>query len=121
MTVSPSGVDHVALNVSDVPAAIEFYTKVLGLEIDATRPDFGIAGAWLNAGSQQVHLIELPVPPKMGQHLALLYDDLTTVVAALQAQGVEVADPSPSGPNRFQTFVTDPSGNDVELHQRQRP
>jgi glyoxylase I family protein len=121
MTVTPTGVDHVALNVSDVPAAIDFYTNVLGLEIDATRPDFGIAGAWLNAGGQQVHLIELPVPPKMGQHLALLYEDLDAVVAALRAQGVELADPSVSGADRRQTFVTDPSGNDVELHQRPRP
>ena len=121
MTVTPTGVDHVALNVSDVPAAVDFYTNVLGLEIDATRPDFGIAGAWLNAGGQQVHLIELPVPPKMGQHLALLYDDLDAVVAALRAQGLELADPSVSGANRLQTFLTDPSGNDVELHQRPRP
>jgi catechol 2,3-dioxygenase-like lactoylglutathione lyase family enzyme len=31
MTLAPTGLDHVALNVPDVPAAIEFYTKVLGL------------------------------------------------------------------------------------------
>ena len=121
MTVTPIGVDHVAVNVSDVSAAIDFYTNVLGLEIDATRPDFGIAGAWLDAGGQQVHLIELPVPPKMGQHFALLYDDLTAVVAALREKGVEVRDPSPSGPHRLQTFVSDPWGNDVELHQHLRP
>jgi glyoxylase I family protein len=121
MTVRPTGVDHVALNVPDVPAAIDFYTNVLGLEIDPERPDFGIAGDWLNAGGQQVHLIELPVPPKMGQHCALLYDDLTAVVAALREKGVEVSDPSPSGPNRYQAFVTDPWGNDVELHQHPRP
>jgi glyoxylase I family protein len=121
MTVTPTGVDHVALNVSDVPAAIDFYTNILGLEIDRERPDFGIAGAWLHAGGQQVHLIELPGPPKLGQHFALLYDDLNAVVAALRAQGVEVTDPSPSGPNRHQAFVTDPSGNDVELHQHPRP
>ena len=121
MTVTPIGVDHVALNVPDVPAAIDFYTNLLGLEIDPARPDFGIAGAWLNAGGQQVHLIELPAPPKLGQHFALLYDDLAAVVAALRAQGVEVTDPSPSGPNRLQAFVTDPWGNDIELHQHPRP
>jgi len=53
MTVTPIGVDHVALNVSDVPAAIDFYTNVLGLQIDASRPDFGIAGAWLDAGASR--------------------------------------------------------------------
>jgi hypothetical protein len=54
----------------------------------------------------------------MGQHFALLYDDLTAVVAALRARGLTVRDPTLSGPQRFQTFVTDPWGNDVELHQR---
>jgi glyoxylase I family protein len=121
MTVTPTGVDHVALNVPDVPAAIDFPINVLGLEMDPERPDFGIAGAWLNAGGQQVHLIEPPAPPKMGQHFALLYDDLNAVVAALREQGVEVTDPSPSGPNQHQAFVTDPWGNDVKLHQHPRP
>jgi glyoxylase I family protein len=120
VTVIPTGLDHVALNVPDVPAAIDFYTNVLGLVQDPGRPDFGIAGAWLNAGAQQVHLIELAAPPKMGQHFALLYDDLGAVVAALRAQGVEVSDPAPSGPNRQQAFVTDPWGNDIELHQHPR-
>ena len=30
MTVTPLGVDHVSINVPDVPAAIDFYTNVLG-------------------------------------------------------------------------------------------
>ena len=121
MTVTPTGVDHVALNVPDVVAAIDFYTNVLGLVQDTERPDFGIPGAWLNAGRQQVHLIELPAPPKLGQHFALLYDDLPAVVAALRAKGVEVTDPTPSGPNRHQAFTSDPWGNDIELHQHPRP
>ena len=120
MTVTPIGVDHVAVNVSDVPAAIDFYTNVLGLKIDVSRPDFGIAGAWLDAGGQQVHLIELPVPPKMGQHLALLYDDLNAVVEELRAQGLKVTDPVSSGPNRHQAFLSDPWGNGIELHHHPR-
>jgi glyoxylase I family protein len=120
MTVIPSGLDHVALNVPDVPAAIEFYTSVLGLVQNFERPDFGFAGAWLDAGGQQVHLIELPAPPNMGQHFALLYDDLNAVVAALREQGLEVTDPVPSGPGRHQAFVTDPWGNRIELHQHPR-
>ena len=63
-TVAPTGVDHVALNVPDVPGAIAFYTEKLGLTQNFTRPDFGFAGAWLDtANGQQVHLIELPAPP----------------------------------------------------------
>jgi glyoxylase I family protein len=117
MTVIPTGLDHVALNVPDVPAAIDFYTTVLGLVQNFERPDFGFAGAWLDAGKQQVHLIALPAPPNMGQHFALLYEDLGQVVAALRAQGLEVTDPVPSGPGRHQSFMTDPWGNRIELQQ----
>jgi glyoxylase I family protein len=117
MTPAPRGIDHVALNVPDVPAALAFYTDVLGLTQRDDRPDFGIAGAWLNAGDQQVHLIELPPPTNMGQHFALLFDDLDDVVAGLRAQGHTVSDPASSSPGRHQAFVTDPWGNTIELHQ----
>jgi glyoxylase I family protein len=120
MTVTPTGLDHVALNVPDVPAAIEFYTKVLGLTQNFERPDFGFNGAWLDAGSQQVHLIELPAPPNMGQHFALLFDDISSVVDELRALGLKVTDPVASGPNRHQAFVSDPWGNGIELHQHPR-
>lgn len=111
-----TGLHHVSINVSDVEAAIRFYTEVLGLSLRGDRPDFGFGGAWLDAGSQQVHLIEGEVPPGLGQHLALQVDDLDAAVAELRARAVEVRDPSPVGSGR-QTFVTDPSGNLVELHQ----
>jgi catechol 2,3-dioxygenase-like lactoylglutathione lyase family enzyme len=120
MTLTPTGLDHVALNVPDVPAAVEFYTKVLGLVQNFERPDFGFPGAWLDVGGQQVHLIELPAPPNMGQHFALLYDDITAVVNELRAHGLEVTDPVPSGSHRRQAFVSDPWGNGIELHQHPR-
>ena len=114
---APRGIDHVALNVGDVPAAIGFYTGVLGLSLRDDRPDFGIAGAWLDAGDQQVHLIELPAPTSMGQHFALLYDDLGALVADLRSQGLTVSDPSAGSPGRLQAFMNDQWGNTIELHQ----
>jgi glyoxylase I family protein len=118
VTVTPNGVDHVAINVPDVPAAVTFYTEVLGLTPNHERPDFGFPGAWLDAGAsgQQIHLIELPAAPNVGQHFALLYDDLDAVVAELREKGFEVSDPKPSGPGRHQAFVSDPWGNGIELH-----
>jgi glyoxylase I family protein len=120
VTLKPHGVDHVAINVPDVPGAITFYTEVLGLTQNFDRPDFGFAGAWLDAGEQQVHLIELPIAPNVGQHFALLYDDLPAVVKELRAQGYEVSDPAPTSPGRTQAFVNDPWGNAIELHQHSR-
>ena len=58
----PDGLHHVSINVSDVGAARDFYTRVLGLTERADRPDFSFDGAWLDAGNQQVHLIEAEVP-----------------------------------------------------------
>jgi catechol 2,3-dioxygenase-like lactoylglutathione lyase family enzyme len=114
--VRPLAVHHVSINVADVDAASRFYTDVLGLAPRGDRPDFPFGGAWLDAGGQQVHLIEAPPPAGLGQHFALLVGDLDATVAELRGRGVEVSDPAPVGTSR-QAFVTDPSGNLVELHQ----
>ena len=118
--VQPVGVDHVAINVPDVPGAIEFYTETMGLVQNHTRPDFGFPGAWLDtAGGQQVHLIEAEVPKNVGQHFALVFDDLGTAVTELRARGLKVSDPVPVGTTgRKQAFTTDPYGNGIELHSR---
>ncbi|HMU81179.1 MAG TPA: VOC family protein [Microthrixaceae bacterium] len=114
--MEPIGVHHVAVNVTDVEAAVEFYTAVLGGRVRDDRPDLGIGGAWIDLGEAQVHLVELPVPPSMGQHFAVRVDDLDAAVVELRAGGYDVADPSQVGAG-LQTFLTDPSGNTVELHQ----
>ncbi len=110
------GVHHVSLNVTDVPAALAFYVDRLGLVVRADRPDFGFGGAWLDAGGQQVHLIEAPVPDDRGQHVALHVADLDATIERLRVAGVTVSDASPVGTGR-QAFAHDPSGNLVELHE----
>ena len=111
-----AGLHHVSINVDDVPAARDFYVRVLGLTERPDRPAFSFDGAWLDAGDQQVHLIEADVPPAMGQHFALAVTDLDAAVAELRALGVPVTDPEPVGLGR-QAFVTDPAGNRVELQE----
>src|SRR6202035_65108 len=107
---------HVSLNVRDVPAALDFYTRVRGLTERADRPDFSFGGAWLDAGSQQVHLIEADVPPSLGQHFALAVTGLDGVVAELRGRGVPVTDPVPVGTAR-QSSLSDPAGNRIELQE----
>jgi catechol 2,3-dioxygenase-like lactoylglutathione lyase family enzyme len=112
----PLALHHVSLNVDDVDAALDFYTGVLGLAARTDRPAFAFGGAWLDAGGQQVHLIEGRPPTALGQHFALLVDDLDATVAELRGRGIEVSDPGPVGTS-LQAFLSDPSGNLVELHQ----
>ena len=114
--MKPLGVHHVSVNVSDPERSIAFYTDVLGGSVRADRPDFGIGGAWIDVGSTQVHLIESEVPPNMGQHFAILVDDIDSVVRELRGKGLAVEDAGIVGPDR-QTFIDDPDGNVIELHQ----
>jgi len=114
--MQPVGLHHVSINVPDVPAALAFYVDVLGLVERPDRPDFPFGGAWLDAGGQQIHLIEASPPPNVGQHLALQVADVDAAVADLRALGVEVTDPKRVGTGR-QSFLVDPAGNGVELNQ----
>ena len=116
--MQPLGVHHVSVNVADVDTALDFYVGALGFRQRRDRPDFGIGGAWLDVGSQQVHLVEGVVPEACGQHFAIWVGDLDEVVGELRGRGLAVSDPMSvgAGPNR-QAFVNDPFGNTVELHQ----
>lgn len=114
--MEPLGVHHVSVNVSDAAASLAFYTGVLGGTERADRPDFGFGGAWIDLGGQQVHLIEAPAPPNLGQHFAIRVADLAATVAELRDRGIEVTDPSPVATS-LQAFLEDPDGNVVELHQ----
>jgi catechol 2,3-dioxygenase-like lactoylglutathione lyase family enzyme len=114
--MKPMAVHHVSINVSDVDAALAFYTDVLGCAVRGDRPDFGFGGAWLDVGGQQVHLIEGDPPPARGQHFAVQVVDIAGVVAELRSQGITVSDPVPVG-RSLQAFLEDPSGNAIELHE----
>jgi glyoxylase I family protein len=114
--VQPLAVHHVSVNVSSTAESVAFYTDVLGGQVRDDRPDFGFGGAWIDLGETQVHLIEGAVPPNLGQHFAILVADLDAVVDELRAKGFEVGAPVVVGPDR-QTFIDDPDGNVVELHQ----
>jgi glyoxylase I family protein len=114
--MKPLAIHHVSLNVPNVDEALDFYIGVLGGTKRDDRPDFGISGAWIDVGTQQVHLIEAPAPPSLGQHFAVQVGDIDAVVDELRTKGLKVGDPISVGRNR-QTFVDDPAGNVVEIHQ----
>ncbi len=115
---------HVSLLVRDTARALDFYTQILDLEPDSSRPDLGFPGAWLKLGEQQLHLLELPNPdpaegrPEHGgrdRHVALAVDDLGAIRQRLEAAGIPF---SLSRSGRAALFCRDPDGNAWELIQQ---
>ena len=112
------GIHHVSINVSDVTAAVEFYTQVLGLE-ELERPELGFPGAWLRAGEQEVHLLGIDSgTPLKEQHFAFAVEDIAGVRARLDAAGIKCSKPFEIPGVCLQTFTHDPSGNMLEFNQR---
>ena len=112
---------HYSLDVSDIEVSRRFYGDLLGLdEID--RPDFGIPGAWYQAGAVQLHLIEIPEGTDVGTrpgsltplaaHIAFEIDNYERVEAELEKAGIDV---QALGPRAGQIFVRDPDGNTIEF------
>jgi glyoxylase I family protein len=112
---------HAGLLVKDTARSLAFYQGVLGMEMDAARPDLGYPGAWLRVGRQQIHLLELPNPdaatgrPAHGgrdRHIALAVAGIDELQRALDAAGI-VYTLSKSG--RKALFCRDPDGNALEF------
>jgi glyoxylase I family protein len=110
--------------VRDIEQALTFYTGLLGLEKDSSRPDLGYPGAWLNAGNGQIHLMELPNPdpvtgrPQHGgrdRHLALEITSLSVLQSALEQAEIDFT-LSKSG--RKALFCRDYDGNALEFIEK---
>jgi len=114
--MKPAGIHHVAICVRDSEEALVFYRDVLGLAV-LPRPDFGFGGYWLDAGGQQVHLMQSEEARPRGDHCAIRVDDLDAAVNDIRAHGVTV-NPIDHMPGAgHQAFLHDPSGNFIELNQ----
>ena len=112
---------HVSLIVADTNRSLGFYRDLLGLLVDALRPDLGYPGAWLWLGGQQLHLLELPNPdategrPAHGgrdRHVAMGVPDLDELAERLSQAGIAY---SLSRSGRRALFCRDPDANALEF------
>ena len=117
-----AGYSHGAVMVDDLDAAITFYCEVLGFEPIPRPTEFG-PGAWLQAGTAQVHLgvVDTMVAPAGFPHLALLVpgDRWDATMTAIADAGIEFFI-GPSAREDFgrpvrAAFIRDPAGNAIEL------
>ena len=110
--------------VDDMDRAVAFYCAALGFE-EELRP--APAFAMLYRGDLRL-LLSLPgelhalpdgtLPAPGGfNRISLRVADLSSAVAALRAQGVNLAAPITAGPTVSTVLVRDPAGNLVELFE----
>jgi len=99
------GVNHIALEVGDLEAALEFYGAVFEFELRGRVPGM----AFLDMGDQFIALSEgRSKVPDADRHFGLVVDDIEVARAALAAAGAELL----SG--RGLDF-RDPWGNHVQV------
>jgi lactoylglutathione lyase len=100
------GINHVALEVEDVDAALEWYGRFFDFEL---RGRVGASMAFVDMGDQFIALSAgRRQPPDEARHFGLVVDDKEGARVALQAAGVQVPD---AGSLDF----LDPWGNHVQV------
>src|SRR3954453_10120796 len=99
------GFNHIALEVGDLDAALEFYGRILAFELRGRHRGM----AFIDAGDQFIALAEgRRQAPDEDRHFGLVVDDKDAVRATLEAAGVEV--PAGCGLD-----FLDPWGNRVQI------
>ena len=100
------GINHVALEVDDVDAALSWYGQFFAFEL---RGRHGARMAFIDMGDQFIALAAGRTQPKDGaRHFGLVVDDKEQVRTALREAGIDV---QPSGSLNFR----DPWGNNVQV------
>lgn len=117
------GIDHLVLCVRDVPATLQFYQEVLGLEAREERP-----GKWsLHFGANKISIQDAATAPAIaektvpgsGNFCLLTNTPVSEVATRLNAAGVTIVD----GPAErigavgmiMSVYFRDPDGNLVEV------
>jgi glyoxylase I family protein len=119
------GVHHVGLLCASLQTSLDFYCGVLGLRLNPDRPDAKLPyrGAWLWAGPEMVHLLELPNPDPAGgrpahggrdRHTAFGLQSIGPLEAKLAQHGIPFTR-SESG--RRAIFFRDPDQNAIECFE----
>ncbi|MFQ5681924.1 MAG: VOC family protein [Candidatus Binatia bacterium] len=124
---------HTMLPVSDLERTMDFYTRLLGMDIMRLRdqPEQKIRVGYLGYGSEDdgpgLELIQTggasehaPMPAWPG-HVAIMVSNLYRLCEALKAEGVTfIREPQPNRPGSpdFVAIIQDPDGYTIELNER---
>jgi lactoylglutathione lyase len=122
---------HTMLRVGDLQRSIDFYTKVMGMQLLRTtdRPEQKYSLAFVGYGDERAHaVLELTYNYGVDKyelgtafgHIAIGVPDVAAICAAIRAAGGTITrEPGPvKGGSTVIAFVQDPDGYKIELIQR---
>lgn len=124
---------HTMMLVSDLDRSIDFYTRLLGMDVQRIRsnPEKSERVGYLGYGTEDefpgLELIETGGPgrikemPKWHGHVAIYVSDLYKLSEKLQAEKVKFTlEPQPNRPGSQDkvAFIEDPDGYTLELTER---
>jgi predicted enzyme related to lactoylglutathione lyase len=118
-----TGLDFAALQVSDMERSEDFYTRILGLEVDAQGPPHAIVFA-----TQPIPFairepnIDLAAANRLGWGAALWFacDDADALHSKVVEAGAPVLSPPADGPFGRFFVIADPDGYALTIHQQTR-
>ena len=101
------GVNHLALEVADLDAALELYGRLFAFELRGRMP----GAAFIDMGDQFLALMQGRTQAPDGErHFGLVVDDVAAVRAAVEREGLEVIHPGARGLD-----FLDPWGNHFQV------
>src|SRR5690349_17526652 len=101
------GINHVAIEVTDIDAALAFYGKIFQFTLRGHNE----RNAFIDIGDQFINITRMPTQPPAGaeaerRHIGIVVDDRSSVRARVEAAGGTLL------PGQFLDFL-DPWGNRI--------
>ncbi len=115
---------HACFYVSNLERSVQFYRDQLGLTIafDYRDEDGCVRGLYFYLGQRTFlemfeRAIDGPAERESFRHICMEVDDMDQTVASLRERGVEVHGVARGRDRSHKAWITDPDGNEIELHQ----
>ena len=118
-----NAIAHLCISVNDLRTMEDFYVQKLGLSkaFDDIDENGRLNSIYLRVGNRA--FIEMFGDRAAGDgkgqaycHICLEVDDMAKTVAEIRARGAEVSEPKLGKDNSWQAWISDPDGNNIELH-----
>ncbi len=116
--------DHIHIFSSNVPATIEFFTKMFGASVIWDEEAAGVRNVRLALGRAFIHLYDQPPKGERAgtvHHIGIETDDFDALVARMKANGFQFRNPIRDQPKFRYVMIAGRDNLLIELFQSREP